>query len=139
MKKLFVDTNIVIDLFTRRKPYFKEAERLFSLADRKKIEISVSALTIANVSYILMKHFDTGKVRKVLRKIRLVVKVFPLDDKVIGLALNDDNFKDFEDAMQYYTAVENEQDIIITRNSKDYKSSVIPVMSALEFLEMINK
>ena len=137
MKKIFVDTNILLDLLTRREPYFKEAERLFSLADRKKIELSISALTVANVSYILMKYLEAGKVREILRKIRLLVKILPLDDKIIDLALNDENFKDFEDALQYYTALENRQDLIISRNVKDYKAAAIPVMPAHEFLQMV--
>jgi len=76
------------------------------------------------------------KVKEILRKLRLVLNVLPLDNKIIGLALNDETFKDFEDGLQYFTAIENEQDIIITRNLKDYKMSQIPVMTARQFLEL---
>jgi len=139
MRKLFIDTNIVIDLLSRREPYYKESAALFSLADRKKIELSVSSLTMANTSYVLLKQLNTKKVREVLRKLRLVVTVLPLDDKIIGLALNDETFSDFEDGLQYFTAIENEQEIIITRNLKDYKMSQIPVMTAKQFLEIMKE
>ena len=63
----------------------------------------------------------------------------PLDDKIIGLALNDNDFEDFEDGLQYFTAIENNQDIIITRNLKDFKKSKIPVMNAEQVLKTIGK
>ncbi len=139
MKKLFIDTNIVIDLLSRREPYYKESATLFSLADRKKIEISVSSLTIANTSYVLLRQLKAKKVKEVLRKLRLVVNVLPLDNKIIGLALNDETFTDFEDGLQYFTAIENEQEMIITRNLKDYKTSQLPIMTARQFLETMKE
>lgn len=137
MKKLFVDTNIVIDLLSRREPFFDEAATLFSLADRKQIELSVSSLTIANTSYALMRQLDSNKAKSILRKLRLIVKILQLDDKVIGLALNDEAFTDFEDALQYFTAIENGQELIITRNLKDFKYSKLPTMTAKQFIESI--
>jgi predicted nucleic acid-binding protein len=139
MKKLFIDTNIVINLLSRREPYYKESAELFSLADRKKVEISISSLTIANTSYVLLRQLKANRVKEVLRKLRLVVNVLPLDNKIIGLALNDETFTDFEDGLQYFTAIEHEQEMIITRNLKDYKSSQIPVMTARQFLETLRK
>jgi predicted nucleic acid-binding protein len=87
MKKLYVDTNIVIDLLSRREPYSDEAAALFSLADKNQVELSVSSLTIANTSYALLRQMDSNKAKSILRKLRLIVKILPLDDKIIGLAL----------------------------------------------------
>ncbi len=137
MKKLFIDTNIVIDLLSRRAPFFEEASELFSLADKKLIELSVSSLTIANTSYILLRQTDPNKAKSVLRKLRLIMNILPLDDKIIGLALNDDNFSDFEDGLQYFTAIEDEQELIITRNLKDFKNSRLPTMTAKQFIETV--
>jgi len=135
MKKLFIDTNIIIDLLSRREPFYDESADLFSLADKKIIELSISSLTIANTSYILLRQTDTKKTKEILRKLRLIVNILPLDDKIIGVALNDDSFNDFEDGLQYFTAIENNQDIVITRNLKDFKVSKLPVMTARQFLE----
>lgn len=137
MKKLFVDTNIVIDLLSRREPFFEEAAELFSLADKKQVELSVSSLTIANTSYALLRQMDSNKAKLVLRKLRLILKVLPLDDKIIGLALNDETFSDFEDGLQYFTAIEDDQELIITRNLKDFKNSKLPTMTAKQFTETI--
>lgn len=137
MKRLFIDTNIVIDLLSRREPFYDEAANLFSLADRKIIKLTISSLTVANTSYILLRQTDSKKAKEILRKLRLIVNILPLDDKIIGLALNDDSFSDFEDGLQYFTATENNQDLIITRNLKDFKASKLPAMTARQFLETI--
>lgn len=137
MKKGFVDTNIVIDLLSRRAPFFDEAAVLFSLADKKQIELTVSSLTIANTGYTLLRQMDSTKAKSILRKLRMIVNVLPLDDKIVGLALNDETFEDFEDGLQYFTAIENGQELIITRNLKDFKNSKLPVMTAKQFIETI--
>jgi predicted nucleic acid-binding protein len=138
MRKIFIDTNIVIDLLSRREPFFEEAAELFSLADKKHVELAVSSLTIANTSYALLKQMDSNKAKAVLRKLRLILKVLPLDDKIIGLAVNDETVSDFEAGLQYFTAIENEQELIITRNLKDFRSSKLPIMTAKQFIEMIH-
>ncbi|RLD35722.1 MAG: PIN domain nuclease [Bacteroidetes bacterium] len=137
MKKIFIDTNIVIDLLSRREPFYDESADLFSLADKKMIELSISSLTIANTSYTLLRQIDSKRAKEILRKLRLIVNILSLDDKIVGLALNYDSFNDFEDGLQYFTAIENSQDIIITRNLKDFKASKLPVMTARQFLETI--
>jgi predicted nucleic acid-binding protein len=134
MKKLFVDTNIVIDLLSRREPYYDEAATLFSLADKNQVELSISSLTIANTSYALLGQMDSAKAKSILRKLRLIVKILPLDDKIVGLALNDETFSDFEDGLQYFTAIENGQETIITRNLKDFKNSKLPAITAKQFI-----
>ena len=138
MNQLFVDTNIVIDLLSRRKPFYEVAAILFSLADKKEIELAVSSLTIANTSYSLLRQMTPIKAKSVLRKLRLIIKIFPLDDRIIDLALNDETFADFEDALQYFTAIEHSQDLIITRNLKDFIKSQIPVITAKQFIETFN-
>lgn len=138
MRQLFLDTNIVIDLLSRRQPFYEEAADIFSLADKNEIEISVSSLTIANTSYVLLKQMDGNSAKAILRKLRLILKVLPLDDKIIGLALNDDTFSDFEDALQYFTALENGKEMIITRNLKDFKNSKIPTFTAKQFIETMD-
>jgi len=137
MKQLLIDTNIVIDLLSRRVLFYDEASTLFSLADRKLVELAVSSLTIANTSYVLLQQMTPDKAKSTLRKLRLIVNILPLDDKVVGLALNDETFSDFEDGLQYFTATEYDQDLIITRNLKDFKNSKIPVMTAKQFLETV--
>jgi predicted nucleic acid-binding protein len=138
MKNIFLDTNIVLDLLAYRMPFYTEAAKLFSLADKEKIRLSISALCLADSNYILSRQHPEMEVRKILRKFKVLVNVLPLDDKISDLALSSE-FKDFEDAIQYFTAIENDQDIIITRNQPDFKESKIPIMTAGEFIKSIRK
>lgn len=134
MNRLLIDTNIVIDLLANRKEFYTEAATLFSLADKKKLTLTVSSLTFANTNYILSKLKSEKEARIILRKFKVLVETLSLDDKITELALSDDKFPDFEDGLQYYSAIENRINIIVTRNKKDFKNSKIPVMTAKEYL-----
>ncbi|WP_026450510.1 type II toxin-antitoxin system VapC family toxin [Aequorivita capsosiphonis] len=134
MSRLLIDTNIVIDLLSKREKFYDEAADLFSRADKKELELTISSLTFANTNYILTKLKSAKEAREILRKFKVLVELLALDDKVTELALSDDNFPDFEDGLQYYSAIENQIDVIISRNKKDFKNSKIPVLTAKEFL-----
>lgn len=137
MSSLFLDTNIVIDLLANRESFYRSAAQLFSLADKMKLQLCVSALTFANTNYILLKEMKLDEAKLILRKLKLLVKVISLDDKIIGLSLNDSDFKDFENALQYYSALENGDNMIITRNLKDFQKSKIPMLTAEQYLQTI--
>lgn len=134
MTRLLIDTNIIIDLLSKRKGFYEEAARLFSRADKKELCLAISSLTFANTNYILTKLKSAKEAREILRKFKVLVEVLSLDDKITQLALSDDDFLDFEDGLQYYSAIENQIDVIITRNKKDFKNSILPVLTAEEFL-----
>ena len=133
MEKVFVDTNVIIDLLAKREPFYKDAQDLFTLSDKKEVQLCISSLSFANAYYSIVKHHKDVDAKKYLAKFKVLVIVFPLEDKAIELALASD-FTDFEDGLQYFVAMDNEADIIITRNKKDFKSSKIPVMTAGEYL-----
>ena len=134
MKKILIDTNIVIDLLSKRKDFYDDAAHLFSQADKKELNLTISSLTFANTNYILTKLKSAKEAREILRKFKVLVELLSLDDKITELALSDESFPDFEDGLQYYSAIENDVDIIITRNKKDFKNSKLPVLTAKEYL-----
>ena len=134
MRQIFVDTNIVIDLFSEREPFYTSAADLFSLADKEKITLHISALSVANIHYILSRQKKGQEVSAILRKLRVLLKLLPLDSKIIDLSLSDELFTDYEDGIQCYTAIENNMECIITRNKKDFKNAQIPVFTAEEFV-----
>lgn len=137
MKKLLIDTNIVLDLLARREPFYQEAAKLFSLADKKKVSLFVSALTFANVNYVLLKQINPASSRQVLRKLKLLVEIISLDEKIVDLALNDNDFSDFEDALQYYSAIENALEAILTRDLRGFRFSKLPVLTPGQINEII--
>jgi predicted nucleic acid-binding protein len=133
MENVFVDTNIIIDLLAKREPFYKDAQDLFTLSDKKEIHLCISSLSFANAYYSIVKHHKEIDAKNYLAKFKILVKVLPFEDKVIELALAS-NFNDFEDGLQYFIAMENESDVLITRNKKDFKNSKIPVMTAGEYI-----
>lgn len=135
MKKVFVDTNIVLDLLSQRVNYYEASQDFFTYAIDHSIELVVSTLTFANTHYILKEQLKLSKVRSSLRKFKTLVKVAAFNDKILELAL-EEGFKDFEDGIQYYIALESSCDVIVTRNKKDFKSSIIPVLNATEFINL---
>lgn len=133
MENIFVDTNIIIDLLAKRGLIYKDAQVLFTLSDKKEIQLCISSLSFANAYYSIVKHHKDIDAKKYLAKFKVLVKVLPLEDKAIELALASDS-NDFEDGLQYFIAMDNESDIIITRNKKDFKNAKIPVMTAGEYI-----
>lgn len=134
MEKVFVDTDIILDLLSQREPFYNHAAYLFTDADKGKIQIFVSSLSFSNLNYLLSKQYSTVQARKILLKFKTLVTVLAVTDKVVELALSSD-FKDFEDGLQYFTAIENNLKILLTRNLKDYKTADIAVMTAAQFLK----
>lgn len=133
MENIFVDTDIIIDLLAKRELFYKDAQALFTLSDKKEIQLCISSFSFANAYYSIVKHHKDIDAKKYLAKFKVLVKVLPLEDKAIELALASD-FNDFEDGLQYFIAMDNESDIIITRNKKDFKNAKIPVMTAGEYI-----
>ena len=129
MDSVFVDTDIALDLLSERVPYYQAAAKLFTLGDRGKIKIFTSAVSFNNINYLLTKQFNASESRRILSSFKVLVKILAVDGKIIDLALNS-KFSDLEDAIQYFTAIENGIEILLTRNSKDYKQARIAILSA---------
>ncbi len=138
MNKLLIDTNIVIDFLAKRQNFYESSSILFSMSDKGRVMLYVSSLTFANTNYIISKQASPQFSREILRKLKVLVEILSLNDKIINLALSDESFRDFEDGLQYYSAIENKMDIIITRNKKDFINSKIPILTAKEYLSQID-
>ena len=133
MEGVFVDTDICIDLLSGRKPFNAIAERLFSLADLGKLTLYVSSLSFSHIDYILKSQYKRTDSRFILAKFKTLVSVLAVNEKIIDLAIVSD-FDDFEDAIQYNTAIENNLSILLTRNLKDYKKAAIQVINPETYL-----
>lgn len=134
MERLFVDTDVVLDLLAERMPFYTFSARVFSAADQGNLQLFVSSLSFANLNYLLSKQYSPNQAKKKLLKFKTLVTVLSVTDKVVDLALSSD-FKDFEDGMQYFTAIENSIQTLLTRNLKDYKTADIAVMTAEQYIK----
>ncbi len=136
--KLFLDTNVVIDLLGEREPYYDAAARIATLADLGKVQLVISALSYSTSFYILSKYEDKEQAKEKIRKLRVISQTADLTDEIIDKGLLS-KFSDCEDALQYQSAIKADCTILITRNSKDFKESQIPVLSPDEYLNrMLN-
>ena len=134
MTRLFLDTNIVVDLLDRREPFCHDAVRIFTMAYNRQVQLFVSPMTFTTASFLLRRHGTEG-VRNLLSNFRQLSRVATVNERTIDDSLAS-QFKDFEDAVQYYAAVKIKADFIITRNEKDFALSQIPVLTPSEFLEL---
>lgn len=135
MRKVFLDTNVVIDFLAVRKDFVVDAARIMSLAYKGMISVSASAMTFSTASYVLARHHANSNedIRLTISDFIRICHVTVVDENSVMFAVKG-LFSDFEDAMQYESASKAGCEIIVTRNADDFVSSEIPVMSPKEFL-----
>ena len=138
MQKVFLDTNIVLDFLGEREAFYDAVAKILTLADKKMIQVFTSPTSIGNAFYVLAKYENAKIALEKIRKFKLLCSISVMDEEVVEKAINSD-FKDFEDAMQYYSAVSANCDLIITRNEKDFKNSMIPIINAESYLLTVKK
>lgn len=131
MKKIFFDTDVILDLLIERKPHHGAAKRVFESLNQSRRGFT-SALIIANVYYIVAKFRSQPVARGVVKKLMKLLEVLPVDGDAIQKSLKSD-FKDFEDGIQAIVAMENKMDLILTRNIKDFEESKVKVMTPGEY------
>ena len=137
MKSFFLDTNVIIDFLADRKPFAEAAAHLFSLALEKKLKMYCSAISFNNIYYLMRQTHTHPITVALLDQIFEMTEIISVGEKIINMSLKS-NFRDFEDAIQYYCALTIMQlDCIITRNTKDFKKSRLPVLSPSEALALI--
>ena len=134
--KLFLDTNILIDVIANRKPWVDEALVLLELAKQKKLTVIVADFSFINLAYITRKLFTQEELYALFSDLCLYVKVVEVGGMIIKKSFQK-RWKDMEDCVQYLVAKREEADYLITRNEKDFSDSDIPVLSPSEFLDMI--
>jgi predicted nucleic acid-binding protein len=134
MNKFFIDSDIFLDIFLERNFFGKSSALFYDLcAKSSDIEINTTSICISNIHYIYSKHVGSEVAKSKLAYYLTSFGVIPTSEHAVVKAI-ESSFNDFEDALQYYTCKENDIDLIITRNKKDYTLSSIPVVSPVEFL-----
>jgi predicted nucleic acid-binding protein len=129
MIKVFLDTNILVDLIADRKPFSKHAIEIFKSAEERKTELFTSSHSIATAHYLLKKYVEEKDLRDILSNLMEFLDVIPVDLDVLKKGLRS-NHKDFEDAIQIICASSiTGIDFIVTRNTKDFKTSNIAVLT----------
>jgi len=136
LNSIFFDINIILDIFLKREPFYASSAQVFSLAETKQFNGYLGALSYPILFYLLKKELDRDEAITILKKVRIVLKTAPLIEKVVDSALSS-NIRDFEDAMQYYSALEVKSVYFITRNKKDYPANLLQILTPDEFLALL--
>ena len=137
--KILIDTNVILDVLLNRAAFSANSKAVFDLAEQKRITGYVSASAITDIFYIARKEYKNSEmVYQAIEKLTSIFLVLPVTENTIARALTL-RWKDFEDAVQYTAARENDIAYIITRNQADYKTSDIHCMSPSDFICMLPK
>lgn len=138
MKHIFIDTNIMLDYLANRMPFANEAMRILDYGKKKKIQLYLSSMSYHQLNYILRKQFSKHQTKFILNNIFKWTNCLPVNSAIIKQSLDAD-INDFEDAIQYFTALKSGNiHCIVTRNKEDFSSSQIPVLSPKECLSRLN-
>jgi predicted nucleic acid-binding protein len=138
MKHVFMDTNVVIDFLADRQPFSLHAARLFDLTINGRVIIYISAVSYNNIYYILRQSLTNNATIKLLEELAEMTEITDVTKAIIKQSLKTD-FKDYEDAIQYYCALSIPKiDFIVTRDTKDFKKSILPVLTPMEAIAALN-
>lgn len=138
MEKVFLDTDVVIDLLADRQPYSEDVAALFSLSEKGALELYLSSLSFNNIYYIVRKLAGHKKALELLGKLEKLVTVAPVGQEHIRKGLLS-GFRDFENAVQYACASSAGIRTIITRNVKDYSKAKCAVHTPDSFLALFRE
>ena len=136
--RAYVDTNILVDLVLSRQEFLPDAQRVFAIGYAGEAQLVVSALSFVNTVYLGRKYkYPMDDVLSKLRMIADFVDVSDLSGQNVVDMLNS-GWRDYEDATQHRSAIDEQADCIVTRNKKDFKASTLPVLTPLEFFNRID-
>lgn len=138
MKRVFIDTNIFLDILFRREQFVDDALSIFDMAVDGQIVLLISDLSIANIKYITRKEISTEEFYNLIQIFRPIFTIVPLGAEVIDKAISL-RASDFEDALQYFSAVQAEADCLVTRNIKDFAFADMEVLDSKTFVDKYHK
>ncbi|MDR0829608.1 MAG: PIN domain-containing protein [Prevotellaceae bacterium] len=135
MIRILLDTNVIIDYASQREPFFADADKIFDCILDNKISAYVSASAVTDIFYILKRENSKEDTLSFLKELLNVVNILTVDKNVIISALYS-GWNDFEDAVQAHISIENNIDVVITRNTKDFKClNEVNVLTPADFLD----
>ena len=133
---LLIDANIILDVLMDRQPFVKDSSLIWKLCETGQTKGYISALTFANMMYIMRKELSVEMIEEVFRKLKLIFEFVGFSPVILEKAV-EMQWKDFEDAVQSATAEQIHADYIITRNVRDFAQSKVMAFTPSELLDRI--
>lgn len=131
--KVFVDTNVLLDVLARREPFYADSAQVWTLAETGRVSCFVSTLSLPNLFYLLRRGAGQKAARRAMSVLRGIFSLVSLDAKIINQAIDSD-MDDFEDAVQFFSALRADAAILITRNPRDFPGTDVAIQTPAEFL-----
>ena len=131
--KALIDTNVLLDHLAHREGFYQDAAAVFSLVDEGRLTGIVSSLSIVNCAYVLPKHYDGNAVLEQIKTMLRMFTISNVDASVLEQAASLEPH-DYEDAVQYLSALPYRPDVIITRDKRGFNDFDILVMTPAEFV-----
>lgn len=131
--KVVIDLNVVLDVLQEREPFYEASASLLAAVETGKVEGYLAGHSVTTLFYLIQKSKSSADARAMITNLLQFLKVAPVDQSTIEQSLNLD-YRDFEDAVQMITAIQCKADYLITRNIKDYKPALLPVIQPVDFL-----
>ncbi len=131
--KVFIDTNVLLDVLQERAPHSIISKQIWALAEAGKIQGCISAISFNNIYYLVAKYANRQKAELAVEVINATFMMVPLDNAVMNKAIKA-KMRDFEDSIQFFSALTADVECIITRNAKDFPKNTIPILSPEDFL-----
>jgi len=134
--KVLLDTNLFLDVILKRNNHYQNSSKIWSLISDKKLKGCISAISVNNLYYILRKIIEIELVEKFIDQILDEFEIIPLTGNILRQARTLAN-KDYEDLIQYFSAISSNCDFLITRNKNDFPQTGIKILSPQEFLDIL--
>src|SRR5262249_5823414 len=134
--KILIDTNILMDVLTRRQLYFEDSAKVWTLVNSGSVEGYLSAISVNNLYYIVSKLQNRRIAERFVDDILRDFEISSLTKTILKQARNVVG-KDFEDSIQYFSAIQEGCDVLITRNKKDFPTLGLQVLTPGEFLKKL--
>jgi predicted nucleic acid-binding protein len=135
---VFVDTNILLDVLSHRQPFYEASAEVWSLAERGEVHAHISAISFNNIYYVIRKLKNRKTAEKALRLLRDIFESVAPDRQILNQSIDAD-FDDFEDAVQFHSALRAKVTCLITRNPRHFPRSSLPVLTPVEFLATLSQ
>lgn len=132
MKKIFIDTNILLDVALQRSSFMQDAARIWGDCESGKVKGFISAISLNNMHFIMAKLIGKDRALEAVRICMSIFTVVPLDEKILRLAVELPH-KDFEDAIQLFSAVQAKAECVVTRDANHFPNDYLPILSPKEY------
>ena len=130
---VLVDTNVLLDVMAKRQPFYPASAKIWALAESGRIAARISAISFNNTYYVVERLSDTRKAREAVQLLRDEFETVALTPQIVNQAI-DSEISDFEDAIQFYSAIHASASVLITRNCDDFPKDVLGIQTPDEFL-----